>query len=280
MNQEKFDEQYDRQSAVAEKAITCEQVKEKLKPISLLHSFLSFFPILQWLPKYQWRKDLPGDIIGGLTVGIMHVPQGMAYASLASLPPVYGMYSSFFTSTIYMIFGTSRHVSIGVFAVASMMVGALRLRLVPDPDVIVETINGTRMEQYIPVQGPIDLGAGVTPVVLTSAIAFGVGIAQLTMAVLRLGFLTTYMSDALVSGFTTGSAFHVFIAQLNKVIGVKLPRYDGFGMLFLVNFHIIYFISPDFSTLENFSVSHHQQSQFLVHLIVHSKVFHITERIF
>uniref|UniRef100_A0A0M3JIX0 Sulfate_transp domain-containing protein n=1 Tax=Anisakis simplex TaxID=6269 RepID=A0A0M3JIX0_ANISI len=69
---------------------------------------------------------------------------------------------------------------------------------------------------------------------LTSAIAFGVGIAQLTMAVLRLGFLTTYMSDALVSGFTTGSAFHVFIAQLNKVIGVKLPRYDGFGMLFLV----------------------------------------------
>ncbi|VDK29002.1 unnamed protein product [Anisakis simplex] len=69
---------------------------------------------------------------------------------------------------------------------------------------------------------------------MTSAIAFGVGIAQLTMAVLRLGFLTTYMSDALVSGFTTGSAFHVFIAQLNKVIGVKLPRYDGFGMLFLV----------------------------------------------
>lgn len=58
------------------------------------------------------------------------------------------------------------------------------------------------------------------------------------MAAMRLAFLTTYMSDALVSGFTTGSAFHVFVAQLNKIIGVKLPRYSGFGMLFFVSFQI------------------------------------------
>ncbi|VDM48095.1 unnamed protein product [Toxocara canis] len=234
MNQEEFEAQYGRKPAEASKLITCEKVKTLLKPRNLLSSFLSFLPILQWLPKYQLKKDLSGDIIGGLTVGIMHVPQGMAYASLASLPPVYGMYSSFFTSTIYMFFGTSRHVSIGVFAVASMMVGAVRLRFVPDPDVIVETINGTEVEEIIPVKGPIDFGIDITPVMLTSALAFGVGVAQLTMGFLRLGFLTTYMSDALVSGFTTGSAFHVFIAQLNKVVGVKLPRYGGFGMLFLM----------------------------------------------
>uniref|UniRef100_F1KXQ4 Sulfate permease family protein 3 n=1 Tax=Ascaris suum TaxID=6253 RepID=F1KXQ4_ASCSU len=234
MNQEAFEERYRRRPVEANNLITGDQVKAIIKPSNALRSFLSFFPILQWLPKYQWRKDLSGDIIGGLTVGIMHVPQGMAYASLASLPPVYGMYSSFFASTVYMFFGTSRHVSIGVFAVASMMVGAVRLRLLPDPDIIIETINGSEVETTVPVQGPIDLGSGVTPVVLTSALAFGVGCAQLTMGVLRLGFLTTYMSDALVSGFTTGSAFHVFIAQLNKVIGVKLPRYGGFGMLFLM----------------------------------------------
>lgn len=57
------------------------------------------------------------------------------------------------------------------------------------------------------------------------------------MALLRLSFLTTYMSDALVSGFTTGSALHVLVAQLNKIIGVKLPRHSGPGMLFLVSFN-------------------------------------------
>uniref|UniRef100_A0A915BYJ3 STAS domain-containing protein n=1 Tax=Parascaris univalens TaxID=6257 RepID=A0A915BYJ3_PARUN len=234
MNQEAFEERYRRRAVRPSNLITGDQIKSILKPSNALCSLLSFFPILQWLPKYQWRKDLSGDIIGGLTVGIMHVPQGMAYASLASLPPVYGMYSSFFASTVYMFFGTSRHISIGVFAVASMMVGAVRLRLLPDPEVIIETINGSEVETTVPVQGPIDLRSDITPVALTSALAFGVGCAQLTMGVLRLGFLTTYMSDALVSGFTTGSAFHVFIAQLNKVIGVKLPRHGGFGMLFLM----------------------------------------------
>uniref|UniRef100_A0A914SKL0 SLC26A/SulP transporter domain-containing protein n=1 Tax=Parascaris equorum TaxID=6256 RepID=A0A914SKL0_PAREQ len=141
--QEAFEERYRRRAVRPSNLITGDQIKSILKPSNALCSLLSFFPILQWLPKYQWRKDLSGDIIGGLTVGIMHVPQGMAYASLASLPPVYGMYSSFFASTVYMFFGTSRHISIGVFAVASMMVGAVRLRLLPDPEVIIETINGS-----------------------------------------------------------------------------------------------------------------------------------------
>lgn len=62
------------------------------------------------------------------------------------------------------------------------------------------------------------------------------------MAVMGLAFFTNYMSDALISGFTTGSAFHVFMAQLNKIIGVKLSRYTGFGMLFFVSHVVIYSI--------------------------------------
>ncbi|VDO73483.1 unnamed protein product [Heligmosomoides polygyrus] len=166
---------------------------------------------------YKWKTDLHGDLIAGLTVGIMHVPQGMAYASLAGVPPVYGMYSSFFASTIYMFFGTARHVSIGVFAVASLMVGACRMRLAPDPEDLLG--NSTAPLGHI------------TPLELTSALTLVVGVVQILFGVLRLGFLTTYLSDPMVSGFTTGSAAHVMVSQLNKVIGVKLPRHEGMGML-------------------------------------------------
>ncbi|EFO23948.1 sulfate permease [Loa loa] len=231
---ETFELKYSRKQPQAEKFCSIEKVRLKLLPKNILKSVLSFFPILDWLPKYNWKRDLNGDIIGGLTVGIMQVPQGMAYANLASLPPVYGMYTSFFTSTFYAFFGTSRHISIGAFAVASLMVGAVRLRFVPDPDIVFEVINGTSVEIVKPVASPVDFGYEVSPIMLTSTLAMTVGLFQLVMAMMGLAFLTSYMSDALISGFTTGSAFHVFTAQLNKIIGVKLPRYSGFGMLFFI----------------------------------------------
>ncbi|CAB3398409.1 unnamed protein product [Caenorhabditis bovis] len=179
-----------------------ETVEKKRSRFSLKEEICRKIPILEWLPNYKWKEYLPGDIIAGLTVGIMHVPQGMAYASLAGVPPVYGMYSSFFVSTLYMFFGSSRHISIGVFAVASMMVGAARLRLAPD------VAPNSTMSDY-----PL------------------VGLVQVIMGVLHLGFLTTYLSDPLVSGFTTGAAVHVFTSQLNKVFGIKLSRHEGIGMI-------------------------------------------------
>ncbi|KAM3723649.1 Sulfate permease family protein [Dirofilaria immitis] len=233
-NQETFELKYSRKQPQVEKLCNIEKVKLKLLPRNMLKSVLSFFPILHWLPRYNWKKDLNGDIIGGLTVGIIQVPQGMAYASLASLPPVYGIYTSFFTSIFYMFFGTSRHVSIGVFAVASLMVGAVRLRFMPDSNIIFEVINGTSIELLKPIAGPIDFGYEVSPIMLASTLAMTVGLFQLGMAVIGLAFFTIYMSDAFISGFTTGAAFHVFIAQLNKIIGVKLPRHSGFGMLFFM----------------------------------------------
>ncbi|KAJ1371714.1 hypothetical protein KIN20_033701 [Parelaphostrongylus tenuis] len=188
----------------------------------------SFMPILHWLPNYKWKEYIHGDLIAGLTVGIMHVPQGMAYASLANVPPVYGMYSSFFSSTIYMFFGTSRHISIGVFAVASLMVGACLIRFAPDPD---------------PFSGNSTTPIGdVDPLVITSALTFIVGVIQILLGVLQLGFLTTYLCDPLVSGFTTGSAAHVLVSQLNKVLGVKLPRHEGAGMLIKMILDLVYSI--------------------------------------
>ncbi|GMR59614.1 hypothetical protein PMAYCL1PPCAC_29809 [Pristionchus mayeri] len=179
----------------------------------------SFLPILDWLPKYNIRENLHGDLIAGLTVGIMHVPQGMAYASLATVPPIVGLYSSFFSSSFYTFFGTSRHISIGCFAVASMMVGAVQMQLLPPPE-----SNGTEPTAV----GPL---GDVTSLELTSALTLAVGIVQFVMALSRLGFVTAYLSDPLVSGFTTGAAVHVLMSQVNKVFGVKMPRHSGMGMI-------------------------------------------------
>uniref|UniRef100_A0A0N4W0C2 Sulfate_transp domain-containing protein n=2 Tax=Haemonchus TaxID=6288 RepID=A0A0N4W0C2_HAEPC len=77
-----------------------------------VNTVFGFMPILEWLPKYPVKEYLVNDIIGGLTTGIMHVPQGIAYSALAGVDPVYGLYASCFPAFFYMFFGTSRHVSI------------------------------------------------------------------------------------------------------------------------------------------------------------------------
>uniref|UniRef100_A0A914CED0 STAS domain-containing protein n=1 Tax=Acrobeloides nanus TaxID=290746 RepID=A0A914CED0_9BILA len=90
---------------------------------AFINAVISFVPIIQWLPKYNFQSNLLNDIIGGITVGVLHVPQGIAYAILANVPPVIGLYTSFFPPLFYMIFGTSRLNSIGSFAVVSLMAG-------------------------------------------------------------------------------------------------------------------------------------------------------------
>ena len=71
-----------------------------------MHKLTGFFPILEWLPKYDWRADAVVDLVAGITVAIMHIPQAMAYATLAALPPVYGLYTSFWPSITYPILGS------------------------------------------------------------------------------------------------------------------------------------------------------------------------------
>lgn len=85
----------------------------KVKSKNWQSCVVSTIPVVQWLSQYNWREDILPDIISGLTVAIMHIPQGMAYALLGNLPPVVGIYMAFFPVFVYFLLGTSKHVSIG-----------------------------------------------------------------------------------------------------------------------------------------------------------------------
>lgn len=187
--------------------------------VDCLHLLKKRLPVCSWLPKYKLKKWLLGDIIAGLTVGIVHIPQGMAFALLTSVAPVYGLYTSFFPVVLYMLFGTGHHVSTGTFAVLSLMTGSVVEQLVPIP----LALNSSSPEAA-------ELEA--QRIGVASAVAFLSGIMMLCMCGLQLGFLSTYLSEPIVKAFTSAAAFHVTVSQLQSMLGLRLPRYAGAFSLF------------------------------------------------
>ncbi|NWH77979.1 S26A6 protein, partial [Piaya cayana] len=185
-----------------------------------------FLPFLRWLPRYPVKDWLLGDIASGFSVGIMHLPQGLAYALLAGLPPVTGLYSSFYPVFLYFFFGTSRHNSVGElegpcpFAVISVMIGSLTDSLLPSENFL-EYVNGTNttiVNEELRDAARVELVATIT--VLT-------GIFQVALGLLQFGFVVTYLSDPLVRSYTTAASVHVLISQLKNVFGVNLAEYSG-----------------------------------------------------
>ncbi|XP_062397531.1 solute carrier family 26 member 6 [Sardina pilchardus] len=185
----------------------------------------SWLPILSWLPRYKIRENGLGDLISGVSVGIMHLPQGMAYALLASLPPVYGLYTSFYPVLVYFIFGTSRHVSVGTFAVISIMIGSVCERLAPDANFMANiTSNGSAVGEM----GEVDKAArDAYRVQIATSITLLSGIFQVLLGLVRFGFVVTYLSEPLVRGYTTGAATHVVVSQLKYLFGINPKRFSG-----------------------------------------------------
>uniref|UniRef100_A0A3B3ZS75 STAS domain-containing protein n=1 Tax=Periophthalmus magnuspinnatus TaxID=409849 RepID=A0A3B3ZS75_9GOBI len=201
-------------------------VGERLKEFSrcslpkLKKTVQRWVPVLDWLPKYPFRENILGDVASGCSVAIMHLPQGMAYALLASLPPVFGLYTSLYPVLVYFIFGTSRHISIGTFAVISIMVGSVTERLGPDSNFQVN--NGTNTT------GSVDIDArDAYRVKIACSLTLLVGIFQILLGMVKFGFVVNYLSEPLVRGYTTGSACHVFVSQLKYIFGVTSSRYNG-----------------------------------------------------
>ncbi|XP_064155201.1 solute carrier family 26 member 10 isoform X1 [Anguilla rostrata] len=184
---------------------------------AFLHLLKERVPIFNWLPKYRFKKWILGDMVAGVTVGILHIPQGMAFALLTSVAPIYGLYTSFFPVILYMLFGTGRHVSTGTFAVVSLMTGSVVEQLVP------VGLNSSSAEAA---------EAEAQRIGVASAVAFLSGIMMIGMFGLQLGFLSTYLSEPIVKAFTSAAAFHVTVSQLQSMLGLRLPRYTGPFSLF------------------------------------------------
>ena len=154
----------------------------------------SYFPIVQWASTYQ-RAQFSSDATAALIVTIMLIPQSMAYALLAGLPPHIGLYASILPLIGYMIFGTSNALAVGPVAVVSLMTAAS-----------VGTIAETGTAGY--------LAAAIMLALLSGGIL-------LVMGLLRLGFLSDFLSHPVVSGFITASGILIAFSQMRHILGVE-----------------------------------------------------------
>jgi len=156
-----------------------------------------YLPILDWLPKYK-KSFLSGDLSAGLTVGIMLIPQGMAYAMLAGLEPIHGLYAVTIPLVLYAIFGTSRQLAVGPVAMVSLLTAAGIGALNPDSP-----------EQYL---------------LYALTLAFLVGLIQFGMGVLRFGFVVNFLSHPVINGFTSAAAIIIGLSQIKHLFRIDLPR--------------------------------------------------------
>ncbi|XP_055663681.1 chloride anion exchanger isoform X1 [Falco peregrinus] len=196
---------------------------------------LGFFPITSWLPAYRFREWILSDIVSGINTGLVAVLQGLAFALLVNVPPGYGLYAAFFPVLVYFIFGTSRHISVGPFPVLSLMVGGAVTRLVPDDS----AANGTSTNLSAINEERVMVAASVT--VLS-------GVFQLLLGILQFGFIVIYLSQSLISGFTTAAAIHVVVSQLKFMLQLPVPGFN-------VPFGIIYTLESVFSQITKTNVA-------------------------
>lgn len=159
-----------------------------------------WIPAADWLPNYR-KQDLTGDVVAGITVAMMLIPQAMSYAMLAGLPPYIGLYASVLPLIAYAFFGTSRQLAVGPVAMVALLVSSG-----------VGAIAETGSSQYI---------------ALAILLALMVGVIQLAMGVFRLGFLTNFLSHPVISGFTSAAALIIGFSQLKHIVGLPLPRTEN-----------------------------------------------------
>ncbi|XP_052199011.1 probable sulfate transporter 3.5 isoform X2 [Diospyros lotus] len=184
-------------------------VKETLFPDDPFHDFKNqtfsgktkkaiqyFVPIFQWLPNYNLRL-FRYDLLAGITIASLAIPQGISYAKLANVPPVIGLYSSFVPPLVYAVFGSSKHVAVGTVAACSLL------------------ISSTIGDKVSPNDNP-DL---YLRLVFTAT--FFAGLLQTAMGFLRLGILVDFLSHSAITGFMGGTAMLICLQQLKGMFGLK-----------------------------------------------------------
>lgn len=162
-----------------------------------MDKILKFLPFLQWIHEIKDSSILKADLIAGLTVALVLVPQSMAYAQLAGLAPQYGLYASFFPVMIAALMGSSRQLGTGPVAVVSLLTAASIPTVIPE---------GADM---------------VTYAAYASLLAFLVGVFQFILGALKMGLVINFLSHPVVVGFTNAAAIIIGTSQLNKIFGVS-----------------------------------------------------------
>lgn len=162
-----------------------------------MRQLAKFVPAFGWLPAYD-KANLRSDAVAGLTTAVMLVPQGMAYAMLAGLPPIIGLYASAFPLVVYSLFGTSRQLAVGPVAMVSLLVASG-----------VATVAEPGSAEFV---------------AMAVLLSLMVGVIQLGMGLARLGFLVNFLSHPVVSGFTSAAALIIGLSQLKHLLGFNIPR--------------------------------------------------------
>ncbi|KAK3002759.1 hypothetical protein RJ639_019896 [Escallonia herrerae] len=153
------------------------------------------FPIFHWGPNYNLTL-LKSDVISGLTIASLAIPQGISYAKLANLPPIVGLYSSFVPPLIYSVLGSSRHLAVGPVSIASLVMGTM----------LNEAVSYSE-EPILYLQ-------------LAFTATFIAGLFQASLGLLRLGFVIDFLSKATLMGFMAGAAIIVSLQQLKGLLGI------------------------------------------------------------
>lgn len=160
-----------------------------------------YFPILNWGLNYK-KTDLTGDLTAGIIVASLLIPQGMAYAMLAGLPPQVGLYASIFPQIVYVCLGTASMLSVAPVAVDSLMVATA-----------VSAIAKENTPEY--------WGYALT-------LALLVGIIELLIGIFRLGFIANFLSQAVISGFISAAAILIGFSQVKHLLGIRIPQTESF----------------------------------------------------
>lgn len=232
----------------------------------LVNGLLKRFPIINQVRSYKLKSYFLSDLIAGLTIGIMHIPQGMGFALLAGLPPVYGLYTSFFPVITYFFFSSSRSTSYGSQSLVCLMLGPILERecenaglctssestssdfMLRSNETLAENtiLPGYQVitDSWMPVDtaqlqsdANVSLVAETAGLYLTEAmefklglaviLAFLIGVIQMLLSFFQLGVISVYFSETFISACNAGAAFQIVTTQVKFMLGLPLPPVSG-----------------------------------------------------
>ncbi|KAM8937687.1 testis anion transporter 1 isoform 2-T2 [Lycaon pictus] len=189
-----------------------------------LRCILTIFPFLEWVCLYRFKDWLIGDLLAGISVGCVQVPQVLTFSLLTRqlIPPLNVCYAAFCSSLIYVIFGSCHQMSIGsFFLVSALMINVLRLYPFNSGHLVLGTFI---KEDFSAPSFLVDYNRSLSVVASTT---FLTGIIQLSMGLLGFGFLATYLPEAAISAYLAAVALHVILSQLTCIFGIMIGFHSG-----------------------------------------------------